>query len=38
MAIHRPPGGHYWRYWVVIVSGILFVVAYYATDGFGLKP
>ena len=38
MAIHKRRGGGYWYYWLVIVSGILFVIAYYATDGFGLKP
>ncbi len=38
MAIHRRRGGGYWYYWVVIVGGIAFVIAYYATDGFGLNP
>ena len=38
MAIHKRRGGGYWYYWVVIVGGIAFVIAYYATDGFGLKP
>ncbi len=36
MAIHRPRGGHYWYYWLVIVVGTLFVIGFYATDGFGL--
>jgi hypothetical protein len=38
VAIHRPRGGLYWRYWVVIIGGIVFVVAFYATEGFGLQP
>jgi hypothetical protein len=38
VAIRRPRGGHYWRYWVVIVGGIVFVIAFYATEGFGLRP
>jgi hypothetical protein len=38
MTIHRPPGGRYWRYWLVLIGGAIFVIAYYATDGFGLKP
>jgi hypothetical protein len=38
MAIHRQRGGRYWYYWLIIVAGILFVIAYYASDGFGLKP
>ena len=38
MAIHKRRGGGYWYYWLVIVGGTLFVVAYFATDGFGLKP
>jgi hypothetical protein len=38
MAIHRPRGGHYWYYWLVIVGGTAFVIAYLLTDGFGLKP
>jgi hypothetical protein len=37
MTIHRPRGGHYWRYWIVIAGGIAVVVAYYATEGFGLS-
>jgi hypothetical protein len=38
MTIHKQPGGRYWYYWVVIIGGIVFVVAYFATDGFGLAP
>jgi hypothetical protein len=38
MTIHRRRGGGYWYYWVIIVGGIAFVVAYFATDGFGLAP
>jgi hypothetical protein len=38
MTIHKQPGGRYWYYRVVIIGGIVFVVAYYATDGFGLAP
>ena len=38
MAIHRPRGGHYRYYWLVIIGSTIVVVAYYATDGFGLKP
>jgi hypothetical protein len=36
MTIHRQRGGRYWYYWVVIVGGIIFVIAYFASDGFGL--
>jgi hypothetical protein len=38
MTIHKQPGGRYRYYWVVIIGGIVFVVAYFATDGFGLAP
>jgi hypothetical protein len=38
MAIHKQPGGRYWYYWAIIVSGIVFVIAYYVSDGFGLQP
>jgi hypothetical protein len=38
MAIHRPRGGHCWYYWLVIVGGTAFVIAYLLTDGFGLEP
>ena len=36
MTIHRQRGGRYWYYWVIIVGGLAFVVAAYATDGFGI--
>ena len=35
MTIHRQHGGRYWYYWVIIVGGLAFVIAAYATDGFG---
>ena len=35
MTIHRQRGGRYWYYWVIIVGGLAFVIAAYATDGFG---
>ena len=38
MTIHRQRRGTYWYYWVVLIGGIAFVVAYYVTDGFGLAP
>jgi len=38
MAIHKPRRGRYWYYWLVIVGGTLFVIAYIVTDSFGLKP
>jgi hypothetical protein len=38
MAIHKPRGGLYWRYWAVLIGGSAFVVAYLLTDGFGLQP
>jgi hypothetical protein len=38
MTIHRPRGGHYWRYWHVLIGGTAFVLAYFLTDGFGLSP
>lgn len=37
MAIHPQRGGRYWYYWVLIIGGIIFVVAFYATNGFGLN-
>jgi hypothetical protein len=36
MTIHRQPGGRYWYYWAIIIGGALFVIAYFATGGFGL--
>jgi hypothetical protein len=38
MTIHKPRGGHYWRYWVVLIGGGAFVIAYLLSDGFGLQP
>jgi hypothetical protein len=38
MTIHPQRGGRYWYYWVLIIGGIAFVIAYYATSGFGLNP
>lgn len=38
MTIHNQRGGRYWYYWAVIVGGLVFVAAYYASDGFGLSP
>ncbi len=37
MAIHKQRGGSYWYYWAIIVAGTIFVIAFYATDGFGLS-
>jgi hypothetical protein len=37
MTIHRQRGGRYWYYWAIIVGGIAFVIAYYASGGFGLS-
>jgi hypothetical protein len=36
MTIHRQRGGRYWYYWLVIVVGIVLVIAWLASDGFGL--
>jgi hypothetical protein len=36
MAIHPQRGGRYWYYWVILAGGSIFVIAYLATDGFGL--
>jgi hypothetical protein len=36
MAIHPQRGGRYWYYWVILVGGSIFVIAYLATDGFGI--
>jgi hypothetical protein len=36
VAIHPQRGGRYWYYWVVLVGGSIFVIAYLVTDGFGL--
>jgi hypothetical protein len=38
MTIHRSRFGTYWYYWVIIIGGIVFVIAAYATDMFGLSP
>jgi hypothetical protein len=38
MTIHRPRGGHYWRYWVILIGGGALATAYLLTDGFGLRP
>jgi hypothetical protein len=38
MVIHKQRGGRYWYFWVVILGGTTFVIAYYLTNGFGLKP
>ena len=35
MTIHPQRGGRYWYYWAIIIGGTLFVIAYFATDGFG---
>jgi hypothetical protein len=36
VTIHPQRGGRYWYYWIVIVGGIAFVVAWFVSDGFGL--
>jgi hypothetical protein len=36
VAIHKQRGGSYWYYWLIVVGGIALVLAYYASDGFGL--
>ena len=36
MAIHRQRGGRYWYYWIFLIGGTAFVIAYLVTDGFGL--
>jgi hypothetical protein len=38
MTIHRRRFSGYWHYWVIIIGGLGFVVAYFVTDGFGLTP
>jgi hypothetical protein len=38
VTIHKRRGGGYWYYYVVIFGGIAFVIAYFATGGFGLSP
>ena len=38
MTIHKRRGGGYWYYWVLLIGGMIFVIAYFATDGFGLRP
>jgi len=38
MTIHKTRFSGYWHYWLVIVVGIVFVIAYFASDGFGLQP
>lgn len=35
MTIHRKGVAAYWYYWVIIVGGVIFVIAAYATNGFG---
>jgi hypothetical protein len=36
MTIHPQRGGRYWYYWVMIIGGAALVIAWLATDGFGL--
>lgn len=36
MTIHKQRGGRYWYYWVLLLGGAIFVIAYYAGNGFGL--
>jgi hypothetical protein len=36
MAIHRQRGGGYWYYWLIVLGGTVFAIAYFASDGFGL--
>jgi len=31
----KGPGGGYWYYWVPIVVIVIFLIAAYATNGFG---
>ena len=38
MTIHKRRFGGYWHYWLIIVGGTAFVIAYFVTDGFGLSP
>jgi hypothetical protein len=38
VAVHRPRGGDCWRHWLVMVGGAAFVIAFSATQGFGLQP
>ncbi len=38
MVIHKQRGGRYWYYWVILIAGTVFVIAYFLTDGFGLRP
>ena len=35
MTIHKRRFGGYWQYWVIVIGGIAFVIAAYATNGFG---
>lgn len=35
MTIHSQRGGRYWYYWLVIVGGVIFVIAAFATHMFG---
>ena len=37
MTTHRQRGGRYWYYWLIILGGTAFVIAFYVTDGFGLS-
>jgi hypothetical protein len=37
VTIHKRGSG-YWYYWAVIIAGLALVIAWYATDGFGLSP
>jgi hypothetical protein len=37
VAIHKQRGGGYWYYWLMIVGGTIFVIANYASDGFGVR-
>jgi hypothetical protein len=35
LTIHKSRYGTYWYYWVIIIGGVAFVIAAYATNGFG---
>jgi hypothetical protein len=37
VTIHKRGSG-YRYYWVAIIGGLVLVIAYFATDGFGLSP
>jgi hypothetical protein len=37
VTVHKQGSG-YWYYWAAIIAGLVLVIAWFASDGFGLSP